>query len=131
MKFTKSTAAKYGRRGGLACAAKRQAHVARVKEDKRREQEGAYYQYFAHSITGWFNGFEMASAFLSRVSKSEALIVDVSDDSSMCRGVNVGADGVTVYFFCDPREVGRFVEFNRSVYCFPKGTGIPHWTEPW
>lgn len=106
------------RKGGMANARK----WATIREERarqaRRPQEEAAFKAFEEASDGIFNGFEMINVFHERINKANAIFVDFADDAAMCRGVNVGADGITCYFFTEPENVKKQVLFNRSVYLF-------------
>lgn len=118
MKFAKQNASRYGRRGGLASAAKKSSKNAQKIAENRRTAEEKAFSDFEKAQSGYFNGFDFTSIFHEKVKKSDAILISESDDRSMCEGVNVGADGIVVYFFAEPAKVTKIVCFNRSAYCF-------------
>jgi len=121
MKFNKSNAKYYGARGGRAASHHKSAKTLE-RERQAKEQmtalEQSRYDDFVNAESGIFSGFAFADIFHSSINKADAIITAESDDCAMCEGVNVGADGVTVYFFCQPTDSKKQVRFNRSVYVF-------------
>lgn len=118
MRFTRSNAYKYGRRGGLATAAKRNEQKQRKRAEQIRKAEEEAFARFQNAERGYFNGFEFSGVFHEQISKADALFSGISDDAAECEGVNVGADGVKVYFYCLPENAKKIVSFNKSVYVF-------------
>lgn len=88
------------------------------KEQEARAIEEKAFQEFLNAENGFFNGFEFVNVFHERISKNNALIIGESDDCAKCEGVSVGADSVTCYFYCEPKNAKKFVSFNRSIYIF-------------
>lgn len=120
MKFRKNDrkTRQIARRGGAATAAKWAAiHRAREREARRPAEEEAYAEFIA-ADSGTFDGFRMVDVFHEHHNKADAVIVDEADDCATCRGVHVGADGITCYFFAQPEQVKKIVTFNRSAYLF-------------
>lgn len=91
-----------------------------TKEERLEKELNEYVALvaFMKAERGNFNGFEFAEAFHETFNKYEAKDIAESDDKGDCKGVHVGADGVTVYFFCEPENAKKQVRFNRSVYVF-------------
>ena len=121
MRFTKQNARFYGAKGGC-CATHKKSESTLQKERNEairvRNIENEEYARFLTATDGIFNGFAMVNVFHENINKENAIIIDESDDCATCRGVHVGSDGVTVYFFCDPKNAKKQVQFNRSVYVF-------------
>lgn len=76
------------------------------------------FEEFMKAKEGNFNGFEFVDVFHEKIKKSDAILIDESDDCADCQGVHVGSDGVTCYFYTTPDKVSKKVFFNRSVYLF-------------
>lgn len=112
--FTKRAA----RQGGEATAAK-WAAIRREREKQEREPlEKMYFEQFENAEKGIFDGFKMRDTFHKHYNKNDALFRAESDDVATCRGVSVGSDGITCYFFAAPENVKKQVRFNHSVYLF-------------
>lgn len=118
MRFTKQNARYYGRKGGRTAAQNRTSKARQAEAERQAQAEAAAFSRFEQAGSGYFNGFEMANIFHARINKADALTVEQSDDSGNAHGVHVGADGVTVYFFCKPEQARKQVAFSRSVYVF-------------
>lgn len=118
MEWTREQAIRNAKKGGRATAEK----WARIRTEReriaRRPAEEKAFSDFMNADAGIFDGFKMVDVFHERINKNDALIVGYSDDVATACGVNVGADGVVVYFFTTPERVKKQVRFNRSVYCF-------------
>lgn len=76
------------------------------------------FEQFEKAKSGIFNGFDFVKIFHQKYRKEDALHVAESDDRADALGVHVGADGVKVYFFCEPEKAKKQVRFNFSVYIF-------------
>lgn len=113
--FTSKQAA---RKGGEATARKWAAIRAEREREAREQKEQEAYKAFLEAEEGIFDGFGMASVFHKNVDKNKAFFISEADDVATCEGVNVGADGVTCYFYALPSQIKKQVRFNRSVYLF-------------
>ena len=88
------------------------------KASEARAKELEAFELFQKAESGTFNGFEFANIFHEKINKKDAIIIGESDDTATCHGVTVGADGVICYFFCEPQNAKKQIQFNRSVYIF-------------
>jgi hypothetical protein len=130
MKFTRTNARKYGRLGGIASGAARRdlrsrkectpekAVAAELEHRKKRERERAAFSEFLNAKSGVFNGYDFEDDFYDFKTTKKPLFIDESDDMAECRGVHVGADGVKVVFFVEPKKSKKQVRFNSIVYVF-------------
>lgn len=114
MRFDSTNAAYFGRKGGKA-PHKNRLKTKVVLVDK---EELEAYEAFLTAQSGIFNGFAMVNLFHLKHRKLNAYLIDESDNSGICQGIHVGADGVICYFFCEPKNAKKQVRFNRSVYIF-------------
>lgn len=127
MIFNKYNARKYGCRGGLAAAAKR--NLKNFDYEKANElylKDLKAFEGFENAESGYFNGFDMVKTFHEKYNKYDAIEWGCADDcarftSSAGAVINTGADGVNVYLMTENAVKSggcKQVRFNRSVYVF-------------
>lgn len=127
MKFNKQNAKYYGRRGGLAAAAKR--NLKNFDYEKANElylKDLKALKDFENAESGIFDGFEMVKSFHAKYSKYDAIEWGYADDcadftSSAGAVIHTGADGVNVYLMTESAVKSggcKQVHFNRSIYVF-------------